>query len=119
MGSCTHAISGKDDRVWIEKEDKYSEIEKHLWCTKCGQVQNKSDDRPKAIGFWMNKLSLIAYELNLTQCQKRLIAKDIQSNEYLNDTFSAFGSSQKKLFNRIVSQYTDTSSIDFDLFIQL
>jgi len=66
----------------------------------------------------MNKLGLISFELGLTQCQKRLIAKEIEENQYFHDNFGSFGSSQKTLFISIVSSHCDTSSIDFDLMLQ-
>jgi len=99
MTDCTHHICGKQDRIWLSTTtDKYGSVEQHQWCTDCGVVQNKSDDRPKKIGYWMNKLGCISYELNLTQTQKRLIAKKIENHEYFQDFFSAYGSSQKKIF---------------------
>jgi hypothetical protein len=85
----------------------------------CGVLQNISDDRPKAVGYWMNKLGSLCCELGLTQCQKRLIAKEIENNDYFHDSFGSFGSSQKELFIKIVSSYCDTSRIDFGSFLQL
>lgn len=67
----------------------------------------------------MNKLGSLSYELNLSQTQKRLIAKQIENHEYFHDLFSAYGSSQKKLFIEIVSKYCDTSHVDFDVIIPL
>lgn len=120
MTSCEHIICGKENCIWLPtKPDHYSSIERHRWCKNCGMIQNKSDDLPKKIGYWMNKLGSISYELGLTQSQKRLIAKKIESNEYFHDTFSVYGSSQKELFINIVSSYCDTSKIDFDDFISI
>ena len=81
-------------------------------------IQNISDDRPRAVGYWMNKLGSISYELGLTQCQKRLVAKEIETNEYFADSFGSFGSRQKELFITILSSFCDTSSIDFDTILQ-
>ena len=114
MTSCSHHVCGKENSIWLQTKDLYSSVEKHLYCTSCGVIQNISDDRPRAVGYWMNKLGSISYELGLTQCQKRLIAKEIETNEYLTDSFGSFGSRQKELFVRIVSSFYDTSSIDFD-----
>ncbi len=115
MTTCTHTLCGKQDRIWLPTTpDRYSSIEQHQWCTECGMVQNKSDDRPKKIGYWMNKLSTISYELSLPQVQKRLIAKEIEQNEYFHDNFSSYGSSQQELFIQIVNKYCDTSPLDFD-----
>jgi hypothetical protein len=119
MTSCAHHMCGKEESIWIHTKDSYSSVEKHLYCTSCGVIQNISDDRPKAVGYWMNKLGVIGLELELTQCQKRLIAKEQEENEYFHDNFGSFGSGQKELFIRIISSYCDTSSIDFDTVLQL
>ena len=120
MTSCTHALCGKENRIWLSSTtDKYGAIEQHQWCTTCGMVQNKSDDRPKKMGYWMNKLGVLCYELGLTQTQKRLIAKNLENHEYFHDIFGSYGSSQKKLFMQIVSRYCDASRIDFDELIPL
>jgi hypothetical protein len=119
MTSCSHHVCGKDNSIWFHTNDIYSSVEKHLYCTSCGVIQNISDDRPKAVGYWMNKLGSISFELGLTQCQKRLIAKEIEKNDYFHDSFGSFGSSQKELFMRIISSYCDTSALDFDAVLQL
>lgn len=120
MTLCTHNVCDKEDRIWLPNTlNKYGSVERHQWCRTCGKVQNKSDDRPKKMGYWMNKLGLLCYELGLTQTQKRLIAKQIENHEYFHDFFSAYGSSQKKLFIHIVSKYCDTSRVDFDVLIPL
>ena len=119
LTACSHHVCGKENRIWLHTKDFYSSVEKHLYCTKCGLIKNISDDRPKAVGYWMNKLGYINYKLGLTQCQNRLIAKQIETNDYFTDTFGSFGSSQKELFIRIVSSYCDTSAIDFDAVLQV
>lgn len=112
MTICAHHVCGKEQRIWIHTKDSYSSVEKHLYCTQCGTVQNLSDDRPKALGYWMNKLGWIGFELGLSQCQKRLIATELEKNPYLNDTFGSFGSGQEELFLQIVSSYCDLSKLD-------
>jgi hypothetical protein len=120
MDHCTHKSCGKEHRIWLPSTpDSYGSIERHPFCTSCGLVQNLSDDRPKALGFWMNKLARLAYDLDLSQCQKRLIAKNLESDSYFNDTFGAYGSGQKELFITIVNKYCDTSRIDFDVFLPM
>jgi len=119
MKACSHHLCGKENRIWLQTKDSYSSVEKHVYCTSCGVIQNISDDRPKAVGYWMNKLGLISFEIGLSQCQKRLIAKEIENNEYFHDTFGSFGSSQKELFMKIVSSYCDVSSLDFESELQL
>ena len=119
MTKCSHHVCGREKSVWFHTKDCYSSVKKHTYCTTCGVIQNISDDRPKAIGYWMNKLGFLCSELGITHCQKRLIAKEIETNEYFTDSFGSFGSCQKELFKRIVSSHCDTSTIDFDAVIHL
>jgi hypothetical protein len=113
LNQCDHKECGKEDLVWFPSTDiKYSEIEKHPWCKTCGVVKNISDDRPKKIGYWMNKLSFISDKLSLKQCQRRLIAKEIESFECFHDMFGTYGSDQEKMFIEIISKSTKIRSID-------
>ena len=115
VNCCTHQVCGKEDRIWVSDTlDNFGSIEQHKWCIECGLIQNRSEDRPKKIGYWMNKLGSICYELDITQVQKRLIAKKIEEEEYFKDSFGTYGSGQKELFIKIVSEYVDTSRIDFE-----
>ena len=113
MNQCCHTECGREDRVWLPSLDiRYGDMEKHPWCKICGVVKNISDDRPKKIGYWMNKLSFISNKLSLKQCQKRLIAKEIESCECFQDMFGTFGSDQKKMFIKIISKSANIRSID-------
>lgn len=112
----THHMCGKEQSIWIQTKDEYSTVERHLYCTDCGVIQNRSDDRPKALGYWMNKLGTLGFQLGLTQCQKRLIAKELEKNPYLNDMFGSFGSSQEELFLSILSSYCDVSKVEYHRF---
>jgi hypothetical protein len=106
MTNCIHKICGKEDRKWlpVTEANNYS-IEKHSWCLNCGVIKNMSDDRPHGIGYWMNLLSSISNYYKLKQCQKRLIAKEIELSENLNDKFGTYGSNQRIIFKRIIKKY--------------
>lgn len=94
--------------VWlpVTEQNDYS-VEKHPWCKHCGLVKNISESRAHKIGYWMNFLSLISKRFHLTQCQKRLIAKEIEQVQYLDDTFGTSESSQKLIFKKIVKKYAN------------
>lgn len=119
MSVCLHKVCGKERNIWFPTTDRYSAVKRHKYCIECGKIQNLSEDRPRPIGYWMNKLGLLSYALNLTQCQKRLIAKEIENSEYFQDMFSSFGASQRALFIKIMSSYCDVSTVDFDSFLQV
>ena len=101
--------------VWLPvTEINNNSVEKHPWCRQCGLVKNISEDFPRGLGYWMNLLSYISDRYNLTQCQKRLMAKDIEASEYLDDTFSTCNSFQKRIFNKIINKYIH---VNIDSFI--
>ncbi|MEF8849068.1 MAG: hypothetical protein V5A68_08065 [Candidatus Thermoplasmatota archaeon] len=107
MSKCGHKLCGREKRVWIPcGDDNSRSIEKHPWCTRCGLVKNISEDRPHKMGYWMNLLSFLSEVFDFTQVQKRLMAREIQQNEYLDDDFGAFGSSQKESFKNIICRYS-------------
>jgi hypothetical protein len=119
MTACSHKVCGKERNIWYPTADRYSSIKRHKYCVECGNIQNLSEDRPRPLGYWMNKLGVLCFQLDLTQCQKRLIAKEIEGTEYFQDSFSSFGSGQKALFIKIVNRHCDASSVDFDSFLQV
>jgi hypothetical protein len=113
-------VCGKEERVWFPTDDqRYSSLEKHPWCKHCGLVENISDDRPKKIGYWMNLFSYICSLMPVTQVQKRLIAKEIESSEVFQDMFGTFGSDQKIRFIQILSKYIPVHSLNLDLIISI
>jgi len=105
LPKCEHLECGREEQIWLPSLDEgLGDTKKHTWCKNCGTIKNISDDRPKKIGYWMNKLSIISGELSLKQCQRRLIAKEIESCVSFQDMFGTFGSDQKGLFIDIVSR---------------
>lgn len=108
MSRCVHELCGKEEMAWlpVSELNNYS-IEKHPWCIHCGLVKNISDDRPHKIGYWMNLLSYISKQYQLTQCQQRLVAKEIENSEFLDDTFGINGSCQKIIFKKIINKYVN------------
>jgi hypothetical protein len=107
MVICDHKTCGYEDRVWLylDESGHASDLMRHPWCIKCGLVKNISDDRPKKVGYWINILSRIVKHFSISQCQKRLIIREIQTSEYFTDLYGITGSTQKKLFLKIIEKY--------------
>jgi len=118
MAKCLHRSCGRDQRVWLPTSD-YSgtDVELHPWCIHCGVVKNISDDRGHKLGYWMNILSKIANRFSVKQVQKHLIARELTSHEWLNDTYGITGFPQKELFKNIVKKYCNISEHSIDSFI--
>lgn len=112
---CNHVICKREDNIWFPTNFiNRTDLEIHPWCLECGDIKNISNDRPKSLGHWMNILGSISHELDLTQCQTRLIAKELESSRYLCDTFGTFGSSQRDVFISIVSKHCDIKGLNLD-----
>lgn len=118
VGACEHVSCGREHRVWLPVHGHHdSEAVLHPWCTRCGMVRNVSDDRPHRRGYWMNVLAMLVRRFSLTQCQKRLIAREIARHDEFDDTYGTFGSSQRRLFTQIVSKYTHVTAESIERFV--
>ena len=104
---CSHENCNQEEKILIPIENnRGSETAFHPWCIHCGLIKNISEDRPKKIGYWMNVLSELSYRFSIPQCQKRLIAKELQTCEEFEDSYGLTGSSQKEFFINVVKKYS-------------
>jgi len=115
---CSHESCCHEDKIWLPLESNHaSEDVLHHWCIHCGLIKNISEDRPKKIGYWMNILSKISYHFSFAQCQKRLIAKELDSCKEFVDLYGITGSSQKEMFVRTIQKYCNLSKNNLDSFL--
>ena len=117
MVECKHESCGRENRIWLPKYSQMSDdtrdissssrsdIALHHWCVNCGCIKNISDDRPKRMGYWMNILSGIATDQSLSQIQKRLVVKELESYEHFEDLYGITGSAQKEIFVKTLKKY--------------
>lgn len=118
MVKCYHENCGREDRIWLPRDIKtsdymsingkdliFNDIALHHWCIKCGCIKNISDDQPKKIGHWINILSIITKKFKISQTQKRLVLKQLESYEYFDDIYGITGSIQKEVFINTVRKY--------------
>ncbi len=113
-----HESCGNERRVWLpEGHSSKSDVSLHHWCILCGVVKNISDDRLRKMGYWINVLSKLAKRFSLTQSQKRLVVKELESHECFDDLYSATGSSQKEVFVKVVTKYCDLCKSMIDSYI--
>ena len=117
MDACNHDNCGREERIWLNSNEPYSDVELHPWCVHCGLIKNVSDDRPKKIGYWMNVLSLVEKDYNIKKVQKRLVSKELETNTGFNDFYGTTGSSQKNLFVDILKKYCKVCVRDLDSYI--
>ena len=118
MVNCSHTICNKEQRLWLHETGRItSDISLHCWCVFCGTIQNNTDDRPRKMGYWMNILWKIEKRFSLTQVQKRLIVKALESHDSFDDLFSISGSSQKEAFIQIVKKYCNIPESKINSFI--
>ena len=57
------------------------------------------------MGYWTNVLSRMTKRFSLTQSQKRLMVKELESHECFDDLYGTTGSAQKEIFVKVVKKY--------------
>lgn len=111
---CLHrSIDG--DWLPLLRKKREMTLAPHPYCGKCGLVRNVGPDRPKKIGFYVDKLSELERYLEnedskggknkLTEAQKRLIVKEMEDQEVFIDLYGVMASTQKEKFIEIVQKY--------------
>jgi hypothetical protein len=116
--ACSHKNCCREEKIWLPREPNHtSEDVLHHWCIHCGLVKNISDDRPKKFGYWMNILSKLSHNFSVTQCQRRLMVKELESHEEFEDFYGITGSAQKEIFIKIIRKYCNLSSNSIDSFL--
>lgn len=116
MTRCSHQSCGLEKQEWLPIYNS-SDVAKHPWCVKCGQVKNITDDKGKKFGYWINILSKIAKYYSLTDVQLRCINKELSSRYEFDDSYSLTKSYQKKIFKNILSKYYNINSNVIDSII--
>ena len=115
---CYHESCGNERRVWLPwGRSLKSDVSLHHWCIHCGVVKNISDDRPKKMGYWTNVLSRIAKRFSLTQSQKRLVVKGLESHECFDDSYGTTGSVQKEVFVKAIKKYCSLHESIIDSYV--
>ena len=130
MVRCHHDSCGREDRIWLpnnaissydmgftDNKGKSCDVSLHYWCVLCGCVKDISDDRPQKMGYWVNILSSISKEYKVTQSQKRLVVKELESYEYFDDIYGITGSSQRDVFVKAVKKFCGISERAINSFV--
>jgi len=129
MVRCQHESCGREERIWLPTYEwasndtrntgnsGRSDAALHHWCKLCGCIQNISDDRPRKMGYWINILSKIAKGQLLTQIQKRLVVKELESYEYFDDLYGITSSAQKEVFVKAIKKYCSLHESIIDSYI--
>lgn len=129
MVKCSHETCGREHRIWMPETTSssddimsisstgHSDVSLHHWCIFCGCIQNKTDDHPKKIGFWINVLAKIAQKHRLSQVQKRFVVKELISHEFFEDLYGTSGSIQRKAFVSIMKKCCNLNDREIDSFI--
>lgn len=111
---CLHTSADEDWLPLLRNLSKMT-LAPHPYCDKCGLVRNVGPDRPRKLGYYVDKLSEIEKYLKnedskggknkLTEAQKRLIVKEMENEEIFNDLYGVMESTQEKRFIEIVQKY--------------
>lgn len=111
---CSH-LSTKDDWLPLLQRDKELTLSLHPYCENCGMVRNVGPDRPRKLGYYVDKLSDLERYLKqeaskggkskLTEVHKRLIVKEMEEEEVFNDLYGVLATTQERKFLKIVKKY--------------
>ncbi|MEF8874546.1 MAG: hypothetical protein V5A88_07760 [Candidatus Thermoplasmatota archaeon] len=111
---CMHRSTDDDWLPLLRKKSKMT-LAPHPYCSKCGLVRNIGPDRPRKIGYYIEKLSELERYLEkedskggkskLTEAQKRLIVKDMENQEVFKDLYGVLASTQADKFIEIIQKY--------------
>jgi len=111
---CSHC-STDDDWLPLLRDRSKMTLALHPYCDNCGLVRNVGPDRPKKLGYYVDKLSELERYLKqedskgshnkLTEAQKRLIVKDMKDHEVFNDLYGVMASTQREKFIDTVQKY--------------
>jgi hypothetical protein len=69
------------------------------------------------MGYWINVLSKIAQRYSVTQYQKRLVVKELESYGCFDDLYGTTGSAQKEVFVKVIKKYCSLCESTIDSFI--
>lgn len=124
---CIHKPVSHQDAVWLppdDKSDSHIPAQRRIFCLGCGKVKYQGSDRAKKLGFFMNLISKINDQVAkeqrrgvkhikpITEVQKRLMTREMESNEMFMDTWMSTRKHQMVLFRRILRRHcpnlTDT-----------
>jgi hypothetical protein len=125
---CSHVSCNREQRIWLVKAIQnhnfrktsstgISDVALHPYCVFCGIVKNISDDPSKKIGYWINILSKITREYNISQIQKRLVIQELEKNDSFVDLYSVTGTAQREFFVKTVKKYCSLSEQIIDSFV--
>ncbi len=104
MHGCRHEFVPSREGVWLPDLDRHtSGLQKFQYCRKCGLVRVKGDGKGKKLGFFFNLLGSIP---ELREVQRRLISKELASNELFTDHEGSYLHYQIKNFIKIVTNYS-------------
>ncbi len=111
---CPH-ISTDSDWLPLLREDTELTLSLHPYCDHCGMVRNVGPDRPRKLGYYVDRLSELERYLKnedekkgknkLTEVHKRLIVKELGDEEVFNDLYGVLASTQEQKFVEIVKKY--------------
>ncbi|MFP4000841.1 MAG: hypothetical protein ACLFSM_04460 [Thermoplasmata archaeon] len=111
---CAHK-STDDDWLPLLQKDLELTLSLHPYCEDCGLVRNIGPDRPRKLGYYVDKLSELERYLEkeaskgdkskLTEVHKRLIVKEMEDEEVFTDLYGVLATTQEKKFVNIVKKY--------------
>ncbi len=111
---CPH-VSNDSEWLPLLRKDTELTLSPHPYCNHCGLVRNVGPDRPRKLGYYIDKLSELEKYLKkedgkkgkskLTEVHKRLMVKEMEEEEVFDDLYGVLATTQEKKFVEIVKKY--------------
>lgn len=118
--ACIHRPVSAQDAVWLPPQDKsrnHTPAEKHLYCLGCGSIRYQGTDKAKRMGFFSNLISRVNEQIDkerrrgvkdlraITAVQKRLMVREMESDDIFCDPWVSTHRLQMHAFKRILKRH--------------
>ena len=79
-------------------------LKPHPYCTECGLVKSLSPEKPRGIGYYINIMTSLKNDFNVTNVQVRLVVKELEELD-VDDGYGMNRLQQEELFIEVIRKY--------------
>jgi hypothetical protein len=107
---CNHENCGDREKIWLTFKYNGRErgLKPHLYCAKCGLIKNGSSDKPRRMGYYINKITVIGKEIKITKVQMRLVSIELEKRG-IDDAYGMNSHDQEEIFIEVLRHYVNVS----------
>lgn len=117
---CIHRPISPQDAVWLpphDRSDNHTPAQKRVYCLGCGNIKYQGSDKAKRLGYFTNLIARINEMVekerkrgvkglrSITVVQKRLMVREMESDDTFSDTWSSTGKLQIARFKKLIKRH--------------